>query len=116
MDFGKKNSGDIKDMEDLQAVKNSITNILTTQQGQRRMLPTFNIGLHNYLFDPIDETTAYEIGENIFEAIQTWDSRVIVDDIQIKPNYDQNRYDVSLTFRIQGPQEQETITTILHAI
>lgn len=112
----KKNDGDVKDDIDIEAVKNSIENILKTMQGSRRMLPTFALGVYNYLFDPIDEITAYEIGENILESINNWDDRVFVEDLLIAPNEDNNQYEISLTFRVRDFEETRTIETILNAI
>lgn len=111
-----KNSGDIKDDIDLDAIENSLTNIVKTFQGTRRMLPTFALGIYNYLFEPIDEITAYEIGERMLEAINDWDDRVIVDDLLVEPKHDQNMYNIELTFRVGDFEEQRTINTILYSL
>jgi len=113
----KKNSGDIKDDINIDAVKNSIENIIRTMPGSRRMLPLFALGVYNYLFDPIDETTSYEIGERVLEAIQDWDDRIIVEDLLIEPKADQNLYNIELTFRIRDfYEEKRTIKTILYSL
>ena len=51
------------------AVKNSLENIFRTMRGSRRMIPLFAINIYNYLFEPLDEITALEIGNEIFTAI-----------------------------------------------
>jgi phage baseplate assembly protein W len=70
LQFTKQRSGDITKDEDENAIENSIINILSTMQGSRRMLPEFAVNVNTLLFEPLDEITAYDIGENIFEAIQ----------------------------------------------
>lgn len=110
IELEKKSDGDIKDYIDEQAIIQSLRNIFMTIRGSRRRLPTFAINLYSLLFDPIDEITAREIGENIFEAIETWDNRVIMDDLLIKPNPDNHRYDLRLTFRIRGLTSPEPYT------
>lgn len=110
IELDKKNSGDINDYIDLDAIIQSLKNIFLTIRGQRRRLPTFALNIYELLFEPIDDITAREIGENIFEAIMIWDNRVIVEDLLIRPNPDKNLYDVSLTFRIKNFKLQEPIT------
>lgn len=110
----KKQNGDIKDDVDVEAVKNSILNILSTMQGSRRMVPTFAVALYEYLFEPIDEITAEDIGQNVLEAIETWDDRVIVDEVMVYPNYDSQQYDIRITFHLQISYEnKETLKYIL---
>jgi len=116
MELDTKNDGDIEDMTDNDAVINSITNIISTLQGSRRMLPTFAANVYGLLFDPLDEITAQEIGENMIGAIDDWDDRVTVKDLLIEPNYDQNRYDIEVTISINNSQETQTISTILYAL
>jgi phage baseplate assembly protein W len=65
----KKNDGDILEMTDEDAVKNSLSNIFRTMRGSRRMVPLFAINIYNYLFEPLDEITALEIGNEIFTSI-----------------------------------------------
>lgn len=95
------------------AVINSLTNIFNTQPGSRRMLPEFAINIWNLLFEPMDEETAFKIGQDFLGAIEIWDDRVIVENIHVHANYDWNRYDVKLTFRVEARQETETVEFIL---
>jgi phage baseplate assembly protein W len=56
--FTKQADGDVQRDVDVEAIFNSIENIVLTTQGERRMLPTFASNLKRLLFEPIDETTA----------------------------------------------------------
>lgn len=94
--------GDIKVDKEIEAVKNSLRNILATIQGTRRMLPEFALNIYYALFEPVDETTAYNIGDLMLGAIEDWDDRVIIEDLLIKPKHDDNQYNVTLTFRIKN--------------
>jgi phage baseplate assembly protein W len=116
MELDTKNDGDIEDMTDNDAVINSLTNIISTLQGSRRMLPTFALNVYGLLFNPLDEITAQEIGENILETIDDWDDRATVKDLLVQPNYDQNRYDIEVTISINNSQETQTTSTILYAL
>jgi len=54
----RQDDGDVTREIDVDAVLNSITNIISTVQGERRMLPTFAAPIAGLLFEPIDEITA----------------------------------------------------------
>jgi len=95
------------------AVINSLTNIFNTQPGTRRMLPEFAVDIWGYLFEPMDEITAHRIGNDFLRAIETWDDRVIVQNIHVHANYDRNQYEVKLTFRIEAGRREVTVDFIL---
>jgi phage baseplate assembly protein W len=63
------NTGDIKKETNESSVTNSIQNILFTRKGSRRMLPEFGSNLNLYVFEPLDEITARDIGEEILESV-----------------------------------------------
>ena len=105
--------GDItRDLEE-EAIRNSLINIINTRQGSRRMLPEFAINLMDLLFEPMDDTTAYEIGNRIFGAIERWDDRIIVRDLNIHQDYDKGEYDITLEFILKSSRKVETVNFIL---
>ena len=114
--LSKKNSGDINDMIDEDAVRNSLDNIFRTMRGSRRMLPLFAINIYNYLFEPLDEITALEIGNEIFTAITNWDSRIEILDLLIVPNYDNGSYDISIQYKIKNFLNIQEYTNILYKL
>ena len=109
----KQTDGDITKDTNIEAVKNSISNILSTMQGSRRMLPEFAGAFHNLIFEPMDEVTARLIAERMIEAINKWDSRVIVDGLDIEMDHDNNQYNCTMSFRIRESREPETVKYIL---
>lgn len=109
----KQQDGDVTRDTEIEAVKNSIANILTTNPGSRRMLPEFAVNINKLLFEPMDEITARMIGETLLDAINTWDDRVNVEGLDIIPNYDHNQYDCKLSFRIVTSREVQIINFIL---
>ena len=112
----KTTSGDIKQDINADAVKNSINNILSTLQGSRRMLPTFALNVYQLLFEPMDDITAYELGDGVLEAIQIWDERINVENVNVRPNYDLQVYNITLSFSIRGMRETETVDFILRKV
>lgn len=113
MELTKQTDGDITKDKDVDAILNSLNNIVSTLQGSRRMIPEFAQDLWNLLFEPLDEDTARMIAERLLEAIQIWEDRVNVEIINITPNYDQNRYDLSMEFTIKAIEETLSVDFIL---
>ena len=110
----KQQDGDLKVMTDEDAVVNSLSNIFGTMQGQRRMLPEFALPFFNILFEPIDEQTAYLIGNEMLSAIQKWEDRIEVLNVNVFPDEDNLQYIVTLTFKLRtSTSEPQTYTTIL---
>ena len=114
--LSKKNNGDINDMTDEDAVRNSLDNIFRTMRGSRRMLPLFAINTYNYLFEPLDEITALEIGNELFSSITSWDSRIEILDLLIVPNYDNSSYDISIQYKIKNFLNIQQYTNILYKL
>ena len=110
----KQQDGDLKVMTEEDAVVNSLSNIFGTMQGQRRMLPEFALPLFNILFEPIDEQTAYLIGNEMLSAIQKWEDRIEVLNVNVYPDEDNLQYVVTLTFKLRtSTSEPQIYTTIL---
>ena len=66
----KKSKSDIVVNYDVEAVRNSITNLFSTKKGQRPLEPEFGINLEQYLFEPINTTTANRIGNEIRDGLK----------------------------------------------
>jgi len=116
IEMNKKNNGDVLEMTDEDAVGNSLNNIFRTMRGSRRMLPPFAINIYNYLFEPLDEITALEIGNELFTAITNWDSRIEILDLLIVPNYDNNSYDISIQYKVKNFLNIQSYTNNLYKL
>jgi phage baseplate assembly protein W len=120
IELSKQTDGDVTKETNLDAIINSLTNIVATMQGSRRMLPEFAQDLWNLLFEPLDDETARQIGERLLEAVRIWDNRVEVTLINMSPDYDQNTYKCSMNFRIKTIRQEveeteQTIDFVLYA-
>ena len=102
IELTKQQDGDIKSDYDINAIYNSIENIVSTLQGSRRMLPTFAMDTWKMLFEPIDDVTAELIGNKLIDSIEVWDDRVEIEGLDIEPRYDDNMYNCRLRFDVVG--------------
>ena len=101
--------------DDLIAIKNenaiarSVKNIVFTLPGEKFFNPTFGSRISKVLFENIDDITASVIVDEIKESIRNFEPRVQLLDVQSFPNFDNNQFDVSITYEIIGsdipPQE-----------
>lgn len=117
-EFRRKNDGDVLDMVNINAIYNSLTNIFETFQGRRRMIPEFALPLYGILFEPVDEITSQRLGEMLLDAVEKWETRIRVDNVEINARPDQNEYRINLEFRIINDSREESIqifSTILRA-
>ncbi len=105
--------GDILREIDVKAILNSLTNIIQTIQGERRMLPTFASPIAGLIFEPIDEITAEIIANYLIQSINYWEDRIELTGFDIEPLPDQNQYRCRITFVVLGSDKTESIDFIL---
>ena len=98
--FNKKTSLDLKASVDEAAIVNSIRNIFTPTPGEKILDPTFGLNLSQWLFQPLDEFTAREIGETILNGIQKYEPRVKVNNINVDVLEEQNQYTIKLVLTV----------------
>ncbi len=101
---------DIKVAYDINAIKNSITNLFNTLPGERLLLPEYGCDLRRYVFEPITETNAMFIGRTIKRAISQWEPRVRVVNISIDAYIDEQQYIINLTLNVPIFQTDNTFS------
>jgi phage baseplate assembly protein W len=98
----KQQDGDIKIDEDVAAVFNSLTNIVMTIQGQRRMRQDFAYGPTNYLFEAITESNAISLGNIISQAITMYENRIQATNIHVSYDTNNKLYTATVNFIMLG--------------
>ena len=94
--------------DDLIAIKNenaiarSLRNIVFTLPGEKFFNSSFGSRITESLFDNIDDITATIIVDEIRESIETYEDRVQVIDVLADPNFENNSFDVTITYEIIG--------------
>ena len=74
---------DIKVDFDEGAIRNSLINIFNTIPGERFLIPEFGANLRKYLFKPVTESIANQIGRTVLNAIERWEPRVTVEHVRV---------------------------------
>jgi phage baseplate assembly protein W len=111
--FSKRPSGDIYKKRDAAAVKQSIKNLLLTDYHEKPFQPFFGGNLRAMLFELADDETEDEIRSNIVTAINNYEPRVEIQNIDVNVLPDQNDMRVSIVFKIISTEELVTFTTNL---
>jgi len=84
-----------------QSIKNSIKNILSTREGSMPGEPEFGSNLSSFLFETMDPLVIMQIKEEIQYAIERWEPRVIIDEIDVIENLDYNELIITLRMTIK---------------
>jgi uncharacterized protein len=93
-----------------QELEESMRLILATAPGERPMRPEFGCGLHDYVFAPADATTAGQIAYEVRSALERWEPRVDVVDIDV--NVDVDRPDtlyIDIRYSIRGTNDPRNL-------
>ncbi len=98
--YGTSELKDLNEIQDGQAVINSIKNILTTSPGQKLLNPRLGLDFRRYLFEPINSTTAYFLGYYICNNLGVQEPRMILNKLDIVGNPDMAEYDITIEFSI----------------
>ena len=98
-------TNDIVVSKDASAIKQAIVNLLLTNKGERLMNPNYGSDIRKYLFEPLDYGTSYLIKGNIQSTIDEFEPRISVLRLSCKPNFNDNGFDVEMTYRIQGTDD-----------
>lgn len=105
---------DLKISSDFAAIANSIFNILNTSPGERILLPQFGTNLKGELFEPVTQPRAAMIGRIIVQAIEKWEPRVIIQNVNVVGYKDDQTYAVEIRYSVPSlNNRQNTISTIL---
>ena len=94
------NTKDVTILRDIDAVKQSVKNLVLTAQGERPFNPLLGSDIRQLLFEPVDDFTAFDIEEQIRLTIQNHEPRVNVLGIDVSPEEDNNRFRVSINFQM----------------
>ena len=62
--------------------------VLATAPGERPMRPEFGCRLNDFVFAPADATTSSLLAYEVRNALNRWEPRVDVDDVDVRPHPD----------------------------
>ena len=101
-------TNDLVVSKDASAIKQAIVNLLLNNKGERPFNYNYGSDIRSYLFEPLDFGTAQQIQSNIEYSISNWEPRIDILELNVIPNFDDNGFDVELTYVIIGSDNPPT--------
>ena len=98
------------------AISRSIRNLVLTSLGERPFQPDLGSRISRSLFELLDFGTASIIQKEIDITIKNFEPRVEINTIEVTPEYDNNGYNVLISYFIVGqPRTPVQLEFILQA-
>lgn len=93
------------------AIKQAIETILLTKKGDRVKFqnPYFGSNLHKLLFEKMTIFTVIQIREEIKTAINVWEPRIRILEVNVSPDYSANTYNININYKIVDINIQDTL-------
>ena len=95
-------SGDLIALKNENAIARAVRNIVLTTPGEKFFDPDFGSSVSEILFENVDDITAVSIQDEIRSSLTNYEPRVELIDVVVDPNFDENQFDVLITYRIIG--------------
>ena len=106
-------NNDLIGLKNENAIARSVRNIVFTVPGEKFFNERFGSHISEVLFENINEITASAIEDQIRLSITNYEPRVQLIEVRALPNFDNNQFDVSVSYRIIGidipPQELQFV-------
>ena len=95
-------SGDLITLKNENAIARAVRNIVLTTPGEKFFDPDFGSSVSEILFENVDDITAISIEDEIKSSLKNYEPRVELINVTVDPNFDENQFDVRITYRIVG--------------
>tara|TARA_B100000925_G_C21945175_1_gene446415 strand:+ start:374 stop:811 length:438 start_codon:yes stop_codon:yes gene_type:complete len=110
------NNGDITIKRDIDAIKQSVKNLVFTDLHERPFQPNLGSRVRGLLFELTDVWTALDIQDEITMTIENHEPRVELIDVEVTDESDKNRVRVAIIFNIISIGQQEQVDFYLERI
>lgn len=101
---------------DNNSIKQALKLLLFTNIGERLFQPDVGSKIYGLLFEPLDPITTEVLKRSIENTIETYEPRVLLEGVDVVPNYDENSYEVSIYFSVLGINQPTSLTVTLERL
>ena len=109
-------TGDLLLVKDDRAIKQSISNLLSTSFGERLFQPLLGGALRRFLFEPIDPITTMEIRDCVLDVIKNYEPRIGTLFVDVISYPDQNTYNIEVEYSISPIGITDKLTVVLERL
>ena len=98
-------------------IQEAIRLILGTAPGERPMRPEFGCRISEHVFAPANATTAGQLSYDVRAALDRWEPRVDVDDVEVTFDaVDSGVLYIDITYRIRGTNDPRNLVFPFYVI
>ena len=95
-------TSDISALKNESAIARSVRNIVFTVPGEKFFDEDFGSRISQALFENINDISANIIKNEIESSLKIYEPRVNVREVEVRPNFDQNEFNVTIIYEIIG--------------
>ena len=116
--FTKKGTNsDVAKVEDIQAVKRSIRNLVLLNEHEKPFHPEIHSGVRDMLFENMTPVVSNILARKIEDVIVNFEPRARLQTVRAIPQFDKNAYEVSIEFFVvNAPTELVDMSIMLERI
>jgi phage baseplate assembly protein W len=107
-------TADIVKVQDEEAVRSAIRNLIQTKNFDRPFHPEIGCGIHNLLFDNFTPLTIQLAKKAVGDILRAYEPRAEILDIQVTSPQDSNDLSITVIFRLINSDNPVKVTTILN--
>lgn len=109
-------TGDINPIKDIEAIKKSVINLISTNFYERPFQPEIGCGVRGLLFEPADPITISDLEDAAKEVLENFEPRVRVLQVSAVDDADNNAYTMTIYFQILSTEQVAEVTTVLERL
>jgi len=109
-------TNDVVKIEDVDAVKRSVRNLINTNFYERPFHPELGCGIRELLFENFTPLTGIFIRRKVQEVLDNYEPRARVSGISVNEQPDRNAIDVQVNFYVLNLPNPVSVTTTLQRI
>lgn len=94
------NTGDVEPKYNVDAVNRALRNLVLTNRFERKFQPEVHGGIRDFLFEPLDNITRYSLKTQIQHAIEKFEKRVEILNIDITDKPENSSLELDITYTI----------------
>lgn len=110
------NTRDLSVIDNEDAVKSAIRNILLTRKGERFFNPSFGSGIYSILFENTSPALDNDLRSFISTSLENYEPRARLLKLNVTSYPDDNGYNISLVFSVINRTEPVTMSLLLDRI
>lgn len=117
LDFGRNAvTNDVNSLEDAEAVKRSVRNLINTSHYERPFHPEVGSNVRAMLFEPMTPLVALNLQRKVQEVLVNFEPRAKLVQIIANPDIDRNAYGLQISFYVIGVPQIQVVESYLERL